>query len=88
MQPSPPIQGRASQRRAEDCVSLTGVKLTLEQLPSHLAGRLLPVYLVAGDDPLLCGEALDAIRLAARRDGFEERLQVFIERSAARFTGH
>ena len=59
------------------------MKLTLEQLPTHLAGRLLPVYLVAGDDPLLTNEALDAIRLAARQAGFEERLQVFIERSAA-----
>jgi DNA polymerase III subunit delta len=59
------------------------LKLASEQLASHLAGRLAPVYLVSGDDPLLCMEALDAIRLAARRAGFDERLQLFIERSAA-----
>ena len=59
------------------------LKLTAEQLAGHLAGRLAPVYLVSGDDPLLCMEALDAIRAAARRAGFDERLQLFIERSAA-----
>jgi len=59
------------------------LKLAAEQLASHLAGRLAPVYLVSGDDPLLCMEALDAIRAAARRAGFDERLQLFIERSAA-----
>jgi DNA polymerase-3 subunit delta len=59
------------------------LKLTNDQLAGHLAGRLAPVYLVSGDDPLLGMEALDAIRLAARRDGFDERVQVSIERSAA-----
>jgi DNA polymerase-3 subunit delta len=59
------------------------VKLTAEQLAGQLAGRLAPVYLISGDDPLLTMEALDAIRAAARRAGFDERLQIFIERSAA-----
>lgn len=59
------------------------MKLTAEQLAGHLAGRLAPVYLVSGDDPLLCMEAVDAIRAAARGAGFDERLQVVVERSAA-----
>jgi hypothetical protein len=40
------------------------------------ARRLAPVYVVSGDDPLLCQEAADAIRGAARQQGFDER-QVF-----------
>jgi DNA polymerase III subunit delta len=41
------------------------------------------VYLVSGDEPLLAGEALDAIRARALALGFEERAQVLVERSAA-----
>jgi DNA polymerase-3 subunit delta len=41
------------------------------------------VYLVSGDEPLLAGEALGAIRARALALGFEEREQVHIERSAA-----
>ncbi|HEV7431902.1 MAG TPA: DNA polymerase III subunit delta [Steroidobacteraceae bacterium] len=59
------------------------MKLTLDNLPRHLAERLAPVYLVSGDEPLLTGEALQAIRARALALGFEEREQVFIERSAA-----
>jgi DNA polymerase III subunit delta len=59
------------------------LKLTLDNLSRQLADRLLPVYLVSGDEPLLAGEALDAIRARASALGFEEREQVFIERSAA-----
>jgi DNA polymerase-3 subunit delta len=59
------------------------LKLTLDNLPRHLAERLAPVYLVSGDEPLLTGEALQAIRARALTLGFEEREQVFIERSAA-----
>jgi len=57
------------------------VKLTLETLRSQLAGPLLPVYLVAGDEPLLVGEAVDAIRERARTAGFGERQVFFIERA-------
>lgn len=34
---------------------------------------MLPCYLVAGDEPLLVGEALDTIRAGARQRGFSER---------------
>ncbi|MBL8424845.1 MAG: DNA polymerase III subunit delta [Candidatus Accumulibacter phosphatis] len=44
-----------------------------EQLAAHLERALKPVYLVYGDEPLLVIEAADAIRAAARRNGFDER---------------
>lgn len=43
------------------------------ELFSHLERSLAPIYLVAGDEPLLVQESLDAIRAAARRKGFDER---------------
>ncbi len=52
------------------------MKLNVAQLGKHLQGSLAPVYVVSGDDPLLCQEACDAIRAAARREAFGER-QVF-----------
>ncbi|WP_286935773.1 DNA polymerase III subunit delta, partial [Pseudomonas sp. UBA6554] len=52
------------------------MKLAPAQLNKHLQGSLAPVYVVSGDDPLLCQEAADAIRNAARQQGFDER-QVF-----------
>ncbi|NMX93564.1 MULTISPECIES: DNA polymerase III subunit delta [unclassified Pseudomonas] len=52
------------------------MKLAPAQLAKHLQGSLAPVYIVSGDDPLLCQEAADTIRQAARQQGFDER-QVF-----------
>jgi DNA polymerase-3 subunit delta len=46
------------------------VKISANQLNSHLKKSLLPCYLVTGDEPLLVQEALDAIRAAAREQGF------------------
>lgn len=40
------------------------------------------VYLVSGDEPLLAGEAADAIRAAARAKGFTERDVHFMERGS------
>ena len=59
------------------------MKLSPDDLPDHLAAQLLPVYLVSGDEPLLVGEAADAIRAAARGRGFAEREVFFVERGAA-----
>ena len=59
------------------------MKLTADRLPGQLAERLLPVYLVAGDEPLLVTEAMDAIRARARAQGFDEREQVYIDKSTA-----
>ena len=59
------------------------MKLTLERLEKDLSERLRPAYLVSGDEPLLLGEAVDAIRAAARARGFTERLVFSIERGSA-----
>lgn len=58
------------------------LKLTPDTLASHLAQKLLPAYLISGDEPLLTGEAADAVRAAARKAGFEERDVHFIERGS------
>ena len=57
------------------------MKLTSESLAPQLTQRLLPVYLVSGDEPLLADEAADAIRARARAAGFTEREVHFIERA-------
>ena len=49
------------------------MKLRAEQLQQHLKGGLSPVYFICGDEPLLAQEAADAIRAAARAQGFAER---------------
>jgi DNA polymerase III subunit delta len=59
------------------------LRLTADKLSRQLAERLLPVYLLSGDEPLLTAEALDAVRARARALGFEEREQVYIDKSAA-----
>lgn len=59
------------------------MKLTPESLPAQLAARLLPAWLVSGDDPLRVGEACDRIRARARDGGFAERQVFFIERAAS-----
>ena len=50
------------------------MRLPTEQLAAHLArGRLSPCYVVSGDEALLSLEAQDAIRVAARAQGYTER---------------
>jgi DNA polymerase-3 subunit delta len=49
------------------------MQLRPEQLAAHLDKPLAPLYLLHGDEPLLVIEAGDAIRAAARKQGFEER---------------
>jgi DNA polymerase-3 subunit delta len=57
------------------------MKIRSDQLAGHLAARLLPAYLISGDEPLLVGEAADAIREKARREGYAEREVFFVERT-------
>ena len=52
------------------------MKLNPAQLGKHLQGALASVYVVSGDEALLCQEACDAIRAATREQQFSER-QVF-----------
>ena len=49
------------------------MQLKGEQLSAHLERDLKPVYTIYGDEPLLVIEAADALRAAARRQGFAER---------------
>lgn len=49
------------------------MQLRPDQLSSHLAKPLAPLYLVHGNEPLLVIEAADSIRNAARQQGFTER---------------
>ncbi|HWZ61991.1 MAG TPA: DNA polymerase III subunit delta [Steroidobacteraceae bacterium] len=57
------------------------MKLTADSLTTHLRERLLGAYLISGDEPLLAGEAADAVRAAARAAGFTEREVHFPERA-------
>lgn len=56
------------------------MRLTADQLPAALARSVAGFYLVSGDEPLLVGEAADAIRAAARAAGYADRKVFFIER--------
>lgn len=50
------------------------MQLRADQLSAHLAkGALAPVYLLTGDEPLQIQECGDAIRSAAKEQGFGER---------------
>jgi len=49
------------------------LKLTSDSLADHLRERLRAAYLISGDEPLLAGEAADAVRARARAAGFTER---------------
>lgn len=58
------------------------MKLTSDSLANQLRERLLPAYLISGDEPLQSGEAADAVRAAARAAGFTEREVHAVERAA------
>ena len=49
------------------------MQLRANELEAQLAKRLLPAYVIHGDEPLLAMEAADAVRAAARRAGYAER---------------
>jgi DNA polymerase-3 subunit delta len=50
------------------------MQLRAEQLAGHLAKTLSAVYAIHGDEPLLALEAADAVRAAARKRGFSQRV--------------
>lgn len=54
------------------------MQLRPEQLAAHFDKPLAPLYLLHGDEPLLVIEAGDAIRAAARKQGFEEREVIIV----------
>lgn len=57
------------------------MRLPQAQLESHLGKGLQPLYVLVGDEPLAQRESLDAIRAAARNQGFDERNTLIVERN-------
>jgi len=51
------------------------------QLKQHLEKQLASLYVLTGDEPLAQTESLDAIRLAARQAGADERSSFIVERN-------
>ena len=49
------------------------MQLSATQLANHLHKGLRPLYVLHGDEALLVQEAADAIRAAARAQGYTER---------------
>jgi DNA polymerase III subunit delta len=49
------------------------MRLRSDQLGAHLAKNLAPAYAIYGDEALIVLESVDAIRAAARKQGFAER---------------
>ena len=49
------------------------MQLRSGELDAQLAKKLLPAYVIHGDEPLIAMEAADAVRAAARRAGYAER---------------
>ena len=55
------------------------MRLSPDKLPAHLRKNLAPLYLVFGEETLLAQEAADAIRAAARQQGYSERECLTVE---------
>ncbi len=56
------------------------MQIKAEQLASALERGLQPIYLLAGEEPVLVADAASAVRKAARRLGFGERVVHEVER--------
>ena len=54
--------------------------LSFDQISAHLERDLRPLYILTGDEPLALKEGVDAIRQAARSQGYDERLSYTAER--------
>ena len=57
------------------------MKLNADGLLKHLQNKLLPVYLIQGDETLLVQESLDLVREAAKKQGFLEKISLNIDAS-------
>ena len=49
------------------------MQLKPEQIDAHLRKQLAAVYFISGDEPLRVMESADAVRAAAREQGYDER---------------
>lgn len=59
------------------------MRVSADQLPAALARGVAGIYLVSGDEPLLVGEAADAIRAAAKAAGYADRTVFHIDKTFA-----
>jgi len=57
------------------------MKLPLDQFGGHIEKKLCPLYILTGDEPLSMMESIDAIRQAARQQGYDERQSLSAERN-------
>ena len=57
------------------------MQIAQSQLEKHLDLGLQPLYMLVGDEPLAQRESLDAIRAAARTQGFDERNSLTVDRA-------
>lgn len=57
------------------------MRLDSSQLKQHLTQNLSRLYVLVGDEPLAQSECLDALRLAARKAGADERTGFIVERN-------
>ncbi len=55
------------------------MKLNADGLAKHLQTKLLPVYLIQGDEPLLVQESLDLLHEAAKKQGFLEKSSISVD---------
>lgn len=55
------------------------MRIKAPELAAHLEAGLAPVYLVAGEEPLQHGEALQAVRARAAQAGFGERTALDVD---------
>lgn len=56
------------------------MRLPQEQLEAHLQRELRALYVICGDEPLALMESVDMVRSAARRQGYDERNTLLVER--------
>ena len=49
------------------------MRLKPEQIAAALQKGLAPIYFISGDEPLQMGEMADAVRVAARKAGYDTR---------------
>ncbi len=57
------------------------MRIPQAQLEAHLKQGLQGIYVLVGDEPLAQRECLDALRVAARSQGFDERTSLTVERN-------
>ena len=55
------------------------MQITFNQLGAQLKKPHLKLYIITGDEPLLCQKARDMIKEAADKKGFTQRELVFVD---------